>query len=1095
MSLVNIKQIRNLPQAASGATIIFNGSTNVWSNNDTGGLQLSVGTSAQRLDSLTGVIRFNSTTEVLEFNDGGDWSTVIVDASSAGTGEDIFARREADILVFRTIQGAGAVDVRTTGDNIFVSAAPNPTNISELNNDVGYTVPADFEGSGIIQVRTSGSQVIVSAANPDTDDEFRVPVTQSAHGFVQGQAIYLDDSDGLWKLAQADEIETLGVALVDDVSTNSFTAVFGGRITHSGLIPGDYYFVSPSAPGALVNTEPTVSGFYSNPILYATGLTEGVILPLRPNFIGEEVDYITETSADQKYVQQGSLSSLSQFNNDQGFVSANQFTGGGVIDVNVSGSEIRISAASVSVNVEATNLGGGQSVAVSTSGSETSYRTITVGGGIELSASPNELSFSAAPNPVNLSELNNDVGYITEASANTAFVNEGDLSALSQFNNDTNFTTLTTAQSTTIANNALTNLSALSQFNNDVGYITAITSESLGTGEDLVSSVSGQQIKLRTISGAGIIEVRTAGDDIIVSAATTEAPVQATNLGGGQEVAIGTSSQETQYRTLAGAGIIDVRTDGNQIVFSAAPTPVTVQATTQGGGISPIISTSGQETNYRSFVGTGTVEVRQSANTINVSGAGFRNATTASGTSLIFSTSNSNLQLRGLTGQGTLQVRTTTSAIVVSAPRAVVTTSSRGTGSSILANTPVSAITGNRNELIFKSVEGAGAVQVSAGTNSIVFSAAPNPVNLSDLNNDEGFISGITETTLGGGSQVIVSISGGNDIQQRSISGGGIVNVSGGTSEITVSAANEMSFFVTQSSHGFSQGQPVYLDSSDGLWKLAQADDANTLGVALVNDPTTNTFTAVFGGRISTLPTEYQPGEYYFISASAAGTLTATKPTGETEYVNPIIHAITSSISMVLPWRPNSVAVSGAGGGTGSDPDAIKQGKHTLWQPSGSMLGKITGGPEYRTSEVGTAQVLTPVYCFDASVQESVQFTIAMPKSWDESTISYQVYWTQQSAGTGNAVWEMRAMALGDGDAIDGTWGSVTQVVDAGGSTDALFIASESSAVTIGNTPQEGDLVIFEIRRDAADASDTLGADACLIGAKIFYTVNAPDDS
>ncbi len=74
MSLISIKQLRNLPSASNGALIVFDGNTNIWSNNDTNGIAISSGTTAQRpLSPVPGLLRFNTDDNFLEYWDGSSW--------------------------------------------------------------------------------------------------------------------------------------------------------------------------------------------------------------------------------------------------------------------------------------------------------------------------------------------------------------------------------------------------------------------------------------------------------------------------------------------------------------------------------------------------------------------------------------------------------------------------------------------------------------------------------------------------------------------------------------------------------------------------------------------------------------------------------------------------------------------------------------------------------------------------------------------------------------------------------------------------------------------------------------------------------------
>ena len=53
-------------------------------------------------------------------------------------------------------------------------------------------------------------------------------------------------------------------------------------------------------------------------------------------------------------------------------------------------------------------------------------------------------------------------------------------------------------------------------------------------------------------------------------------------------------------------------------------------------------------------------------------------------------------------------------------------------------------------------------------------------------------------------------------------------------------------------------------------------------------------------------------------------------------------------------------------------------------------------------------------------------------------------------------------------------------------------MGAESAQITIGSTPLDGDLILFELSRDVAN--DTLAADARLVGIKLIWTSNATSD-
>lgn len=170
------------------------------------------------------------------------------------------------------------------------------------------------------------------------------------------------------------------------------------------------------------------------------------------------------------------------------------------------------------------------------------------------------------------------------------------------------------------------------------------------------------------------------------------------------------------------------------------------------------------------------------------------------------------------------------------------------------------------------------------------------------------------------------------------------------------------------------------------------------------------------------------------------------------------------------------------------------KGKHTLWIPAGAMVPRGTNGPEEATVDL-TNQTLR-VLKFDASTQESAQFDVAFNKGYDNGTVTAQVYWAHASTTTNfGTAWSIAGVAVSNDDPLDASFGSAQTVTDTGGTTTDLYITSASSNITLGGTPQTGDLVRFQIDRVPSNGSDTLAIDAMLLGVKIVYTVSARDDS
>lgn len=173
---------------------------------------------------------------------------------------------------------------------------------------------------------------------------------------------------------------------------------------------------------------------------------------------------------------------------------------------------------------------------------------------------------------------------------------------------------------------------------------------------------------------------------------------------------------------------------------------------------------------------------------------------------------------------------------------------------------------------------------------------------------------------------------------------------------------------------------------------------------------------------------------------------------------------------------------------------AAVTGLETIWVPANAMVPNTTSGCAATNTETTTNDVMVPVCDFDAASDEAAQFTVGFPKNWDEGTITAQFSWTAAS-GTGNAIWGLQCLARSDDDALDTAFGTAQTVTDALTATGDLMISGTTSAITVGGTVAEGDIVWCRAYRDADNGSDTFSADARLVGVRVFYSTNAFDDS
>lgn len=171
-------------------------------------------------------------------------------------------------------------------------------------------------------------------------------------------------------------------------------------------------------------------------------------------------------------------------------------------------------------------------------------------------------------------------------------------------------------------------------------------------------------------------------------------------------------------------------------------------------------------------------------------------------------------------------------------------------------------------------------------------------------------------------------------------------------------------------------------------------------------------------------------------------------------------------------------------------------GKQTIWVPAGSMTARTSNGPASGTVETTTSKVMIKTLDFDATADEFAQFSIQMPKGWNEGTVTALFVWSHAATATNfGVVWAIQGVAVSDDDALDVAFGTAQVVTDTGGTANDLYRSPETSAVTIGGTPAENDVVVFQVYRDADNASDTMTIDARLHGVALFYTTIANVDN
>ena len=170
----------------------------------------------------------------------------------------------------------------------------------------------------------------------------------------------------------------------------------------------------------------------------------------------------------------------------------------------------------------------------------------------------------------------------------------------------------------------------------------------------------------------------------------------------------------------------------------------------------------------------------------------------------------------------------------------------------------------------------------------------------------------------------------------------------------------------------------------------------------------------------------------------------------------------------------------------------------TVFIPASYMMSNETNGANPVENEYATNDMMRAYFNFDGATEQYVSFDWVFPEGWDRSTIKAKFYWSSASGSTaGDTVeWEIKAVAVGNDDALDVAYGTAQVISDTLLANDGgdLQITAATPALTVGGTPALGDMVNFKISRNVG-GTDDMTENARLFGVLIQYLVSFPDAS
>jgi len=379
-----------------------------------------------------------------------------------------------------------------------------------------------------------------------------------------------------------------------------------------------------------------------------------------------------------------------------------------------------------------------------------------------------------------------------------------------------------------------------------------------------------------------------------------------------------------------------------------------------------------------------------------------------------------------------------------------------------------------------------------------------------NLNIIEQISGGFSAQSIAGGAQTTaLTVSDGSTgavMSHRMIEFTGSIT---GNQIVTIPLDAQTFYFLRNSTSGAYTVQFKYASGSGDTFTFSATDKGDQAVFATANDGTNpDIYTLGFGDGDVTLTgtqtltnkTLTSPAIGTKISDTNGNELINLTATGSAVNEFTLANAATGNGPILSATGETNVDINLNPKGTGvlkSGTAAVQiAGKETMWVPAAAMYGPTTNPADAAQVETTATRPDLKVFDFDASTQQYTQFTVAMPKSWNEGTLTYQVYWSPSTTNTGDAIFGLQAVACADSDTIDVAYGTAIEVTDAGiGTVEDQQITSESSAMTVAGSPAAGEQTYFQLFRKAADGSDTFTGECRVLGVKVFFTTDAANDA
>ena len=360
------------------------------------------------------------------------------------------------------------------------------------------------------------------------------------------------------------------------------------------------------------------------------------------------------------------------------------------------------------------------------------------------------------------------------------------------------------------------------------------------------------------------------------------------------------------------------------------------------------------------------------------------------------------------------------------------------------------------------SIEGWQAVNV-AGSANVTLTSNNATTNTNDSTTDDQVHNRVIELTgaLTGNINVFTG-----DVENSFI----VFNNTSGSYTVTFGPTTGTGVALTQGTKTL-----VYSDASTMFDVMADLGDITPTAIKFVNDTGIQDAAGneqVYFSQASTAV------NYLDITNAAAGSA-------------PNVAAIGGDANVSL-----SLMAKGSGTVQASGNVVSTTGLQTMFIPAQAMFGTTTNGAEGNAVETTATRPELKVLDFDASTAEYAQFSIAMPKSWNLGTVTYQVFWSPSNTNTDDCIFGLQGVSVPNDSTSDVVFGTAIYVTDAaGGAVEDVMVSPVSGAITIAGTPADDDYTYFQVYRNATAGGDDFTGDVRLLGIKLFFTTNAANDA